>query len=306
MIKRVMTVVGVGATTALVVGVTAAFAGGPGDGQSRHPDKSGVISSVAEELGITGKELRTQVGDGTSIAQLAEEAGIDLQAIVDAALTERAEKVDEAVSDGRITQEQADDILARSATRLDDMLNQEGLGGHMFGGGRGRFGHSARAKGNIVAEVSEGLGMTPAELHEEVGDDKSVAQVAEEVGADLDAIVDSIITNVEEKLSEAVDTERITQERADEMLVNFETKLTDKLNEPGGFAPRHQGNGRHGRGGFNGRGMGPRGDHRGAPNVASHFENGRFGLGSGLQPGSFSGWAGVETTPTVTVAPTDL
>ncbi len=91
------------------------------------------ITTVAETLDMTPQELLAELRDGRSIAEIAAEQGVDTQTIVDALMDQLREKLDEAVANGRLTQERADWILSQAETRITDMLNRT-WGDHMPGG----------------------------------------------------------------------------------------------------------------------------------------------------------------------------
>jgi len=100
-----------------------------------------VFDTIAEALGLTPNELFTESHDeGKSVSEIAEERGVELDAVQDAVNASRAEArreaIAQAVEDGRITQEQADWIL-------------EGIeqGFHMGGRGMGRGGHMGLGPG---------------------------------------------------------------------------------------------------------------------------------------------------------------
>ena len=65
------------------------------------------LAVAADELGMTAIELRDELANGKSIAGIAEEKGVDTQAIVDAHQAKLAETLAQAVENGRITQKQA-------------------------------------------------------------------------------------------------------------------------------------------------------------------------------------------------------
>lgn len=120
------------------------------------PENS-LISVAAEQLGLTVEDLLAELQDGKTIADVAGQHGVGAQTIADGFITIRTEKLDEAVAEGRITQEQADEMLAHMTEEVADHLNEpfhEGhgpggcrdelhggfwRGGHR-GGGMGRFG----------------------------------------------------------------------------------------------------------------------------------------------------------------------
>ncbi len=102
------------------------------------------LEAAAEALGMTADELSTQLWGGKTLADLAEEAGVDLQDVQDAveAAQEQAvrDAIEQAVEDGTLTREHADWLLEG----LDNgYWSGHGMGG--FGGcggfhGRGGFG----------------------------------------------------------------------------------------------------------------------------------------------------------------------
>jgi hypothetical protein len=96
-----------------------------------------LLSVAAEQLDMTLTELMDALQGGSSIASLAEEAGVDTQAIVDAYLEGAREDVAEAVSEGRMTQVQADYYLEQLETRITNQLDNTWENGLHDGGRRG-------------------------------------------------------------------------------------------------------------------------------------------------------------------------
>jgi polyhydroxyalkanoate synthesis regulator phasin len=85
----------------------------------------GRLSTVAESLGIEEDELRSELADGKTIAEIAEEQGVDVQDVVDDIVAAHRERLDEAVADGDLTQEEADEILAGAEDRVTAFVNGE-------------------------------------------------------------------------------------------------------------------------------------------------------------------------------------
>jgi hypothetical protein len=98
------------------------------------------FDTIAEALGLTPTELFTKLHDeGKSVSEIADEKGIDIQAVRDALNAGRAEAqrqaIQQGVQDGKITQEQADWLL-------------EGLDKGFYGAGHmGRGGHFGMGRG---------------------------------------------------------------------------------------------------------------------------------------------------------------
>jgi len=101
--------------------------------------RAGFGEEVAEVLELTVDDLRTRLQGGESLADIAEAEGVDVQAVVDAVVAVHQEHLDEAVADGRITQEQADERAATLEEHAQDIV--EGTFEGRMGGRRGPGGH---------------------------------------------------------------------------------------------------------------------------------------------------------------------
>ena len=118
-----------------------------------------LITEVADALDMTVEQVVAELADGISVAQLALNHNVQPQAIVDAFLAGRAEALQEAVADGRITQEQADSMLEHMAESIAERINEPwtggggctngtmGQGGRQGGGKRGGAGNAMPQRG---------------------------------------------------------------------------------------------------------------------------------------------------------------
>ena len=112
--------------------------GGPGghDGHGGHGGGRG-LDVAAEALGMTHEELHTALeAEGATLAQVAEDRGVAVDPLVDALVTEEQEGIAQAVEDGRLTQEEADQRLADLEARVTDRVEST-WEDHRRGGGRG-------------------------------------------------------------------------------------------------------------------------------------------------------------------------
>jgi hypothetical protein len=102
--------------------------GGPGHHGGFGLHGGELVDSAAAYLGVSEDELRTQLSDGKSLADVAAAEGKSVAGLK-AALREAAkEKLDDAVEGGRLTDAQRDEALERFDDRLDDLVTREGLG----------------------------------------------------------------------------------------------------------------------------------------------------------------------------------
>jgi hypothetical protein len=86
------------------------------------PGLHGALDTVAHALGITTDELRSDLRNGQSIADIAKAKNVDLGTIVDALVKDAQSKLDQAVKDEKLSQEQADHIAANLKQRITDLL----------------------------------------------------------------------------------------------------------------------------------------------------------------------------------------
>jgi len=122
------------------------------------------LDAVSGLLGITSDELKTELRAGKSLAEIATEKGVDTQKVIDAIVAEMTEKVNEKVAEGKITQNQADTMLANAVERVTAMVNREHPArafGHENGerhrpfGGRGHRGGFGRGWGAPTTDQNE-------------------------------------------------------------------------------------------------------------------------------------------------------
>ncbi len=199
-----------------------------------------IVAAVAvlglAALAIGGVATSAQEGDGpigTFLSKVADKLGVSEDELKVAIEEARNETIDEAVTEGRLTEEQAERLRERAQD-----------GGFPFHRGLHRAGgHILDAaadvlemeKDNLVAELREGNSLADVAAAQGTGVDDFKAQLPAEVQADIDA-----------KVADGT----ITQEQADRLSEGMEERIDNIVNaQPGegGFGgPRH----RHG--GFGG------------------------------------------------------
>ncbi|GAB6897710.1 hypothetical protein [Kineosporia succinea] len=76
------------------------------------------LDEVAKVLGVDRDEVESALADGKSIKELAQEKGKSVDDVVDALVTAATAKIDQAVKDGRLEQDRADDLEAKLRERI--------------------------------------------------------------------------------------------------------------------------------------------------------------------------------------------
>jgi uncharacterized protein YidB (DUF937 family) len=172
-----------------------------------------VLETVAEVLGLAPEDLRSEIQGGKSVAEVAEAQGVDTQSIVVAINAEIEQWVQEAVDEGRLTQEQADRILESLADfdgeRLQGLMMP--FGPHMHGG----FGRGWGGPWGCLDAAAEVLGLEPEDLMVELRDGKTLTEIAEERGIDPQAVEDAMVEQMEQMLAQAEEDGTLTPECAE-------------------------------------------------------------------------------------------
>ena len=199
-------VVGAVAAAALVGGGTAIAAGQLGSDE----EQQAILNDAAQELGV----------EPSALSQALEHAV--------------AARIDAAVADGELTQEQADALKQR--------LEAEGVGIFGFGPPDGFHGGPHVGLHAGLDAAAQYLGLTEAELHEQLESGQTLAEMAAEQGKTVEGLEQALIDAAKEDIAAAVEAGRLTQAQADEILSDLSDRIDDVVN--GTFPPG--GPGRHG------------------------------------------------------------
>jgi len=188
----------IAAVAALTITLFAVASAGAQEGEDGSPVQS-FVSRLAGKLGISEDQLTTAVKD------------VEL------------EMGDEALAEGRITEEQA----AEMRDRIEN-------GELRFPGGHGPRGHRCDVAGRFVYLTAEVLGTEESAVIDGLQDGKSLVTIAGENGMDADAFKAALTAEVEEHLAEKVAGATLTQEQADRMLAKFNENVDRVINHTPG------------------------------------------------------------------------
>jgi polyhydroxyalkanoate synthesis regulator phasin len=103
----------------------AQFGPGPGHGRLFRRHIAISLDIAAETIGIERSALVDALADGQTIAEIAADNGINAGAVIDALVAAHEAKLDELVTDGSITAEEAAERAAEAADRIADLVNGE-------------------------------------------------------------------------------------------------------------------------------------------------------------------------------------
>jgi hypothetical protein len=200
----------------LVAGLGAAGAVGASRILSPGEESKAVIDDAAAQLGITPSELSDALKEALK------------------------NRIDEAVDEGRLTEEQGDGLKERIDASEYPFLGGPwkrgfGLRGHRHGG----FAHRGSA---LLEAAASYLGMPEEELREELRD-KTLAEIAREQGKTAAGLVQQLVAVQTKRIDEAVDEARITEDQATELKEGLDERmqaLVDGELRRRSDAPRHR------------------------------------------------------------------
>jgi hypothetical protein len=234
------TLAATGAALALAAGGGGALAAGGGGGEpGPGPGPGGRAGSavVAAYLGLSSDELRTQLGSGKTLAEIAAAQGKPVAGLEDAIVADAKTRLDQAVADGKLTAAQEKTMLENLQSHLDDIVDHTGT----------HPGHRPAGKGgpHFAAAAAAYLGLTQAELRTQLKAGKSLTQVATAQGKPVDGLEAAILAAAKTRLDKAVADGRLTAAQENTMLENLQSHLDEIVNRTGTAGPR----GPHGPGG---------------------------------------------------------
>lgn len=211
------------------------------------------MAIVTEATGLSETEVLQQLRDGSTLSEIITANGGDVEAIKAEVTALVTEHIETAVSEGRISRERADDMLANLPERINTLFDEV----HNFEGRpynrveRGLFGY-------LMQQISDATSLSREEIAEQVAAGSTLSEVITANGGDVEAISSAVLAEVTERLNARVESGDISQADADTLLVQAEEELAAWLNgelelprfgQDGGWGGHGRGEGRGGRGG---------------------------------------------------------
>jgi transposase-like protein len=191
---------------------------------------AGPVGAAAEAIGIEPSALLAAIRGGHTVAEVAQAHGVDPEAVVAEIVADANERLDQAVADGMLTQEQADERKTEIEQHATDFVNGD-LSmpfhpGPPLVGNPGLWGF---ADGPLAA-AADAIGIEPSELFRELRTGATIADVANDHGVEVSTVVDAVVAALQERLDSAVENGWITQAQADERATGLEDEATALVN----------------------------------------------------------------------------
>jgi polyhydroxyalkanoate synthesis regulator phasin len=206
--RKLTLVAGTGGAVLLIAGLGAAGAIGASYVLSPSDESKAIIEDAATQLGVEPSELSGALKEALK------------------------NRIDEAVDEGRLTEEQADALKDRIDENEYPLLGgpwKFGLGLHGPPGldgfkPFGFFGHF-----ELLSIAASYLGMTEAELRDAL-EDKTLAEIAREQGKTAAGLVQQLVATQTKRIDEAVEAGKLSDEQADALKENLQERMQELVN----------------------------------------------------------------------------
>jgi hypothetical protein len=188
------------------------------------------LDAAATAIGITPEQLRTEL-PGKSLAQVAQAHGKTAADVATALKNAAHQRLDQAVTTGGVTQDQANTQKTQMDQRIDQLVNQVMPTSPRVGGPGGPGGHRMFfGRGMDLNAAATAIGISADQLRTELPG-KSLAQVAQahnKTGAEVAA---ALKTSAHQRIDQAVTAGRLTQDQANTQKTNTDQRIDQLVNQ---------------------------------------------------------------------------
>ncbi|MEF3244837.1 MAG: hypothetical protein K6343_02485 [Caldisericaceae bacterium] len=190
----------------------------------------GINQDVANFLGITLDQLRSEIKSGKTLAAIATEHGKTEQELINFIVAKEKAILDDALKTGKITQDRYNAMIANLEARVKERVETTA-----------QFKARSRVKQafkrgfrlgveyGINQDVANFLGITLDQLRSEVKSGKTLAAIATEHGKTEQELIDFIVAKEKAILDDALKTGKITQDRYNAMIANLEARVKERV-----------------------------------------------------------------------------
>ena len=192
-----------------------------------------VVDAIVNATGLSREDILAQLRDGQTFDEILAANDIDPQPVIDAVTAVVTDSLNQAVTNGRITQERADQVLANLPDNLDRLMNATTPGGIIRDRVQGRL------EDTLIGVLAEMAGENVGNVLRDAVTPPSLADIATQYGLDADAIIATTEQRITDDVNQAVADGRLTEEQAALMLDGLHDRLVERFDAP--FRPLLQG-----------------------------------------------------------------
>ena len=245
--KLAVAAAGAAIVSVVAVGLALAHGGGGFGGKRVSP-----VEILSDLTGVSVEDIRSARQSGDSLADIAEANDVTTDDYVAAVVDAATAAIDDAVADGKLSEDRAAEIKDGLTDKVTAMVTSE-AGWH----GRSRgWAVKLDGKPSPIVVLSELSGLSVEEIRESRVEGTSLADIAESNDVTKDDYVDETGDRATAAIDAMVEAGRLSEERARTMkdgLADRVESIVTNTDEPGRGHGWGRGFGHGGRGGKHGR-----------------------------------------------------
>lgn len=190
---------------------------------SRHSLNTDKV--IASALGISVKQLRSEIKSGSTLAEIAAAHGSSADAVAALVKSKLSALVTKAVKSGAIARKKAAGVRTTLGATVSGLMNRAVSTSR----------HGDRSELNLLADsvVADLFGITVTQLRAELDTGISILTAATNRGITEDALVAALTTDANAKIAAAVASGAITQIRGDELIAGLPSRISSYINRVG-------------------------------------------------------------------------
>jgi len=187
-------------------------------------NEQAMLEDVATYLGVSVDTLKADLKNGQTLAQIAVTQDKTEDGLINFIISKRTDELKTALSDGKITQEQHDNMKDNLEARVKEMVERIETGKPGFGG---------RGKGldfnALNTDIANFIGVTVDDLRTARESCKSLVTIATEHGKTEDALIQFIISKETANLDSLLKDGKITQAQYDNAVKDMATRVKEMV-----------------------------------------------------------------------------
>jgi hypothetical protein len=229
--RRNRIALGIGSSLALGAG-GAGIATGAGSDTTPPAGSGGGppgAAAIASYLGLTSDQIRADLDNGETLAQLATAQGKSVAGLEAAIVGDATTNLDAAVTAGKLTSAQEATRLANLKDHVDELVNSTGPPAGMKGGPGGR----GPGGGPASQAIASYLGITASTLESDLNKGQTLAQVATAQGKTAAGLEAAVLADAKSHLDAAVTAGKLTSAQETTMLADLSSHVADLVNSTG-------------------------------------------------------------------------
>jgi ribosomal protein S20 len=175
------------------------------------------LDAAAQALNLSAGDLRSKLEDGnTTIAQVAQAQGVDVQKVIDAMVADATAHIDQDVKDGKLTSDQANQRKSNLQDRITKLVNE----------GKPKGDHGPK-----LDAAAKALNVSVDDLRSKLKDGKTLAQVAKDQGVDAQKVIDAMVADATAHIDQAVKDGKLTADQATQRKSGLRDRITKLVND---------------------------------------------------------------------------